>query len=363
MLSTVKKIVIFLIFLFLPFSVHAETLDVYLFYGEECAYCHQEREFLDIMVRQYHGNVEVHEYEVWHDSKNAEFMMDVKDELGDKGESVPYTVIGEKTFNGFQEETGTEILKAIDASLKKMPGDTVKAVQNDEKVNKVADNNSLVIPIIGETDITQNIWLNTILLALADTFTLNNLFAVFFTVILIMLAGKYKKTLALTILSVMFIVYGLLIFDVLTFNNLIQTVVKTVIAASAIIVSAFALNRFIKKLDNKKDNKLETFIFKHQKIWTLVFGLIFGLLFGLIFVNAAKGYPHILDLILQINGLSNIYYILYFLVIVILDLLLIFMLDFILNKFKLNKYILCFVILIILSIILIFWPKLFLFTS
>ena len=363
MLSTVKKLGILLIFLLIPFNVQAEKLDVYLFYGNECAYCHQEREFLDITNRKYHGNITIHEYEVWHNSKNLKFMMEVKDKLGDKGEGVPYTVIGLKTFNGFEEETGKEILKEIDNSLIKTPGNVVKSLQNDKKIEKTKENNTLVMPVVGETNIKENIIFNTVLLAVADTFTLNNLFLVFFITSLLVLASKYKKTLTLTILPIAIIIYGLLIFKVLTFNNLTSVIIKTIIAGLTIIISAFSLSRFIKKLDNKKDNKLENFIFKHQFIWSIIFGILFGIIMGLLFINVSQGYPHILKLILQINGLSNFYYILYFIILLGFDLILIKLVDCILTKFKLNKYIICFLILIICSIILVFFPKLFLFTS
>ena len=112
-----KKIFLSLfLFLLIPLGAKAEVV-VNLFYGDTCAFCHQERIYLDSLERQFGDNIIVREYEVWNNKENNDLMMDVKDNFDDKGDGVPYTVIGNKTYTGISEEIKdsirTDILDGI----------------------------------------------------------------------------------------------------------------------------------------------------------------------------------------------------------------------------------------------------------
>ena len=95
-----------LTFLLFPNLVSAkEKVNVYIFRGDGCPHCENALEFFDGLE----------EYEVWNDSKNKTLMTKVANKLGETTTSVPYIIIGEKSFTGYDEEIGKSILQEIDS--------------------------------------------------------------------------------------------------------------------------------------------------------------------------------------------------------------------------------------------------------
>ena len=76
-----KKIIytILITLLFIPIAICAQEKDIniYLFHGQECPHCEEEREFLDTYLKK-HTNVHLYSYEVWHDEDNAKKFQEVK---------------------------------------------------------------------------------------------------------------------------------------------------------------------------------------------------------------------------------------------------------------------------------------------
>lgn len=99
------------------FSNYQETDDqvtIYLFRGHGCSYCSKFLNYLaDTLLDEYGQYFKVVTYEVWYNSSNSELMQQVADFLGDDANGVPYIVIGDKTFIGFEESMGSEIKGAI----------------------------------------------------------------------------------------------------------------------------------------------------------------------------------------------------------------------------------------------------------
>ena len=73
-----KKILyaILITLLFIPTVIFAKDKDIniYLFHGQECPHCEEERQFLDKYLRK-NENVHLHSYEVWHNEENAKNFM------------------------------------------------------------------------------------------------------------------------------------------------------------------------------------------------------------------------------------------------------------------------------------------------
>lgn len=115
-----KKIFVGLLFgicvLFPNMKVSAsEKVQVYIFRGEGCPHCEDALEFFDSLSKEEKAKFDVHEYEVWNNSKNKDLMSKVVSKLGETTSSVPYIVIGEKSFVGFDESIGESLLEEIDA--------------------------------------------------------------------------------------------------------------------------------------------------------------------------------------------------------------------------------------------------------
>jgi len=76
-------------------------VNIYLFWGDGCPHCKEELEFLESIYDEYKKYCNIYAFEVWYNQDNADFMIELADELGEKVTGVPYTIIGDKTFSGF----------------------------------------------------------------------------------------------------------------------------------------------------------------------------------------------------------------------------------------------------------------------
>ena len=105
-----------LTFLLFPNLVSAkEKVNVYIFRGDGCPHCENALEFLNGLEESEKEKFNLIQYEVWNDSKNKTLMTKVANKLGETTTSVPYIIIGKKSFNGYDEEIGKSILEEIDS--------------------------------------------------------------------------------------------------------------------------------------------------------------------------------------------------------------------------------------------------------
>ena len=122
-----KKMKIFLVLvlalLMVPFGVYADEGDkkevnVYFFKGEGCGFCAAGLEWFDKLDDKYDDMYELHEYETWYDEKNANLMNAVAKARGETVSGVPYIIVGNQSWNGFDESIGKEILDKIKEEYK-----------------------------------------------------------------------------------------------------------------------------------------------------------------------------------------------------------------------------------------------------
>ena len=122
-----KKIRLFLVFalalLMVPFGVYAdeeakEPVNVYFFKGEGCGYCAAGLEWFENLDDKYDDMYELHQYETWYDEKNANLMNAVAEARGETVNGVPYIVVGNQSWNGFDENVGKEIKEKIKEEYK-----------------------------------------------------------------------------------------------------------------------------------------------------------------------------------------------------------------------------------------------------
>jgi thiol-disulfide isomerase/thioredoxin len=147
--QTTQGLVLFLIlalgFLSLPgLTLGQESqVEVDFFYSASCPYCQKEKPFLANLEEKY-PQIQVNYYEVSKNPKNLQLMKEAVQELdtNQKG-NVPFTVIGEKDFIGWdgEEITGAQIEEAIIAELEKA-GIKIKATNLDDTKNNDDTNNT-----------------------------------------------------------------------------------------------------------------------------------------------------------------------------------------------------------------------------
>ncbi|HAB66486.1 MAG TPA: hypothetical protein DCE23_03865, partial [Firmicutes bacterium] len=94
-------------------------VNIYFFWGDGCPHCEKELEFFNSIKDKYGKYYNLHAYETWYNSSNAEIRNIFATAMGNKEKGVPYTVIGEKSFVGFGDEMKEDFIKAIVEESKK----------------------------------------------------------------------------------------------------------------------------------------------------------------------------------------------------------------------------------------------------
>lgn len=112
-------ILIFTFVLLIPglvITVDAEDkspVTVYFFHGDGCPHCAEAEEWFESVQDELGQYFTIEEYETWYNAENNELMHSVGEYLGDNVTGVPYIVIGEHSFKGFDTSLISDITSAI----------------------------------------------------------------------------------------------------------------------------------------------------------------------------------------------------------------------------------------------------------
>ena len=116
-----------------------EKINVYIFRGSGCSHCYDALTFLYGLNGEYDDYINVVTYEVWSNQNNSALAKAVAAKLGDEFSGVPYIVIGSKSFSGFGNSTGTEMIEtALDYYKSKKYKDVVASVVKAGDYNEVS---------------------------------------------------------------------------------------------------------------------------------------------------------------------------------------------------------------------------------
>ena len=91
-----------------------DKVNVYMFRGDSCSHCLEELVYFANIVNEEGMYFNFYSFETWRNKSNYNIAVNVAEELGSNFDgSVPFTVVGDKIYSGFGEETGTKILGYI----------------------------------------------------------------------------------------------------------------------------------------------------------------------------------------------------------------------------------------------------------
>ena len=91
----------------------SNKINIYLFWGDGCPHCEKEKEYFENISKEYGKYYKLHTYEVWYNTENQKIFEQFANKMKDNVSGVPYTIIGNKSFKGFNEKTKDDIIKAI----------------------------------------------------------------------------------------------------------------------------------------------------------------------------------------------------------------------------------------------------------
>ncbi len=163
-------------------------INIYFFYGDGCPHCKEEEPFLDELINKYGDKINIYRYETWYDSTNKNKMLESKELLGEnKNASVPFTVVGEETYLGYNDFVG----KKIESYL-------VELLELEKPNILVVDKNKEDIPLLGEVDIKDvSIGLVAIILGFVDGFNPCAMWILLFLINMLFDMKNRKRMLAL----------------------------------------------------------------------------------------------------------------------------------------------------------------------
>lgn len=152
-------LVIMLSILVVPFGVFADEeetkeVNVYIFKGDGCGFCQAALEWFDEIDDKYGDQFELREYETWYDEENAKLMEAVAKVRGEQVSGVPYIIVGNQSWNGFDKSYEDEILDKIKSEYKKADADrydVMDYVENapaDKKDKKDGNADDIAITVL-----------------------------------------------------------------------------------------------------------------------------------------------------------------------------------------------------------------------
>lgn len=101
-MKKVLTVILFTLLLLIPTKALAiNEVNVFLFYKEDCNICHQEKVYLDALKQRY-PNMRIYTYDV-RNMNNYNLMTKAKNMYNQKGDGVPFTVIGDNAYLGFSQ--------------------------------------------------------------------------------------------------------------------------------------------------------------------------------------------------------------------------------------------------------------------
>ncbi len=382
-----KKIttIVLLLILFIPLNVLAlssnyedkianivnveqedNKINFYLFHGAECPHCEDERNYIESIKEKYKDKINFYTYEVWHDTKNAQVMLRVKDSLNITQNGVPLTIIGDKYYLGYSDVIQSQIQNTIDEYLEE---------ESDNKIN---------IPILGNINIKEvSIPLVAVILGFIDGFNPCAMWILLFLINMLFRVKNKKKAWFLGLLFLF--VSGLVYFMSMLGINLVVSVItiqwiKILLALFILVAGILNFRKYLKTrkeeagctvVDNKKRKKLTTRMKKiiESKSFALsIIGIItLAVSVNLIELACSLGFPLIFTEVLSINninGIAKFIYLLIYIIFYLIDDIVVFSISMftleatgITNKYNKLCTLISSIIMIVMGLLLLFKPE------
>lgn len=326
--------------------------DLYLFWGDGCPHCAKEEIFLAKMAATY-PDLRMQKFEVWKHPANARLMGEVAKNLQANVSGVPFTIIGDKYFVGFDEKytapqieerikecvTGAcpnTVASIVPALPAPEPVATEKEVTPEAEQSKVSG--TIDGGIFGEIDMAKfSLPVLTIIIGALDGF---NPCAMWVLVFLIGLLIGMENRKRMWILGLAFIVASAAVYflfmaawlNIFLFMGVVSWV-KVLIGLVALAGAWYSLKDFYKNKDaacevgdmekkKKTMDKLKGYV-ASQNFWLALFGIMaLAFMVNLVELLCSAGFPAVYTQVLAMNNMTGWHYYAY-----ILLYILFFMLD------------------------------------
>lgn len=291
-----------------------DKVNIYLFYSKICPHCQKEEKYFETLKEKYQDKINIYTYEVTENKTNNEIMKSLKKELKENNQGVPFTIIGSKTFLGYDESLNERIENTIESYL-------------DENTKT---DNTYTIPILGKIEAKNaSIILIAIILGFIDGF---NPCAMWILLLLINMCISIKDKKKMLIVCLTFIITSGIIYflSMLGIGFILDlttiSYIRNIIAILAIILGIYNLYTYLKTRKQTgchvvKKEKRKTIITKinnilNNKNTLLMFGgtIILATSVSLVEMACSLGFPTIFLELLSINNIHSFLKVTYLLI-------------------------------------------------
>ena len=373
-----KLLLILTLLLILPFSkVTAKEVTATLFYGEGCPHCAEEEKYLTTLKYQLGENLNIEKYEVWNNQENNELFSKVRNALNENHDGVPFLIIGNKSFMGFNDDTAKDIKKTVFENLKQNNLNIVNLIKNGNNTSNntsVQPNTSIHLSLLDEVNPQKtNITLTALTEGMSDAINLGSLWIILFLAGILLSVYNNKKRL---ILGSIFVLTSTVTYAIIALTGINFTIdqtafIRSFISILAIIIAAISIDAHMKINIPKKSllQKLQELFGKKQMLIYIVSIIITSVITTFALVNQASSSPDLFKLVLDIQNITEVSYvlniILYFLSYLITSLILFIILNIIIKEIFVENTIgtynrlIAGIVMLVAAIILLFVPSAF----
>jgi len=386
-----------LVFLAVP-SVHAQNnVNLYLFWGDGCPHCAEEKAYLSQILPNY-SNAKLNKFEIYFNQDNVRLMQEVSTKMDANASGVPFLIIGDQTFIGFSKgNTDNEIKNRIEYCTNNVCPDSVASIVKGEEVSENKDQktspdsseskNMVNIPIIGKVNAASySIPIITIVLGTIDGF---NPCAMWTLLFLISLLLRFKDRKKMWLLGGVFIFASAFCYFLFmaAWLNLILFIgfvfwVRLSIGAVALIGGSYSVKKGIANKDGGCEvtgtekrqatfNRLRGIVNKNNLVIAILGIAALAFAVNLVELICSAGLPAIFTQVLALNHLATwqyLGYIVLYIFFFMLDDIIIFVIAMTTLKMtgistKYSRYsgIIGGILMIIIGLLLIFKPQLLMF--
>lgn len=392
-MKKIKYIFLFILsFLFILPSINAEEkkqVNVYLFHSNTCSHCKAEIEFLNEIQKEYE-NLKINLYEINDVKENKELMIKIKEKLNIDSPMVPFTVIGDYYYIGYNDGVKDGIKNLIEKYTSEEQYDVIKDIIDGKDVSNFKIKNgeiNKISTVFGEIDPAKvSLPILSVIMGAIDGFNPCAMWVLIFLITMLFNMENKKRMWAL---GITFLVTSALIYLVFMFvwlgvaTKLLTTIswLKLLIGLVALIGAFINLKGFIKSIvkkdagcevvDNSKRKKIISKIKKYTSEKSFILAML-GVMLLAISVNAIElacsaGLPVLFTNVLALNDVNFIekciYIFIYIFFFLIDDIIVFFVAMFTLNikalstKYTKYSHLIGGIIMLIIGILMIFKPE------
>jgi glutaredoxin len=315
-----------------------EVVDIYLFHSSLCSHCQAEIAYLQ-QLQEENPNIELHLYETINNKENDELMQYVKQQMNVNNVQVPFTVIGNTYYIGFEDSIKESMDSLIKEELNNPSVNVVDKIFNNESIDGITIRNGEInklVTFFGTIDPNEiSLPILSIIIGFIDGFNPCAMWVLLF-IISMLLNMKNKKrmwAIGLTFLITSALVYFAFMVAWLKVAITLTQVswVRLIIGLIALIGALINITSYLEErkkddgchvVDDKKRKKL------FKKVKTIISSVddkgnmkgfiaaligIMGLAISVNMIELAcsSGLPLVFTQILALNDLSLLHYLFY----------------------------------------------------